>query len=30
MVYVVDDDGRVASMRAYWEPDRTMATFTKA
>ncbi len=29
MVYVVDDDGRVASMRAYWEPDRTMATFTK-
>jgi ketosteroid isomerase-like protein len=30
MVYVVHDDGRVASMRAYWEPDRTMATFTKA
>ncbi len=30
MVYVVRDDGRVASMRAYWEPDRTMATFTKA
>ena len=29
MVYVVDDDGRVASMKAYWEPDRTMATFTK-
>ena len=29
MVYVVHDDGRVASMRAYWEPDRTMATFTK-
>jgi ketosteroid isomerase-like protein len=30
MVYVVNDDGRVASMKAYWEPDRTMATFTKA
>ena len=27
MVYTVDDDGRVASMRAYWEPERTMATF---
>jgi steroid Delta-isomerase len=29
MVYVVNDDGRVASMKAYWEPDRTMATFTR-
>lgn len=29
MVYVVDDDGRVTSMRAFWEPERTMATFTK-
>ena len=29
MVYVVRDDGRVTSMRAYWEPDRTMATITK-
>jgi hypothetical protein len=27
MVYVVDDEGRVASMKAYWEPDRTMASF---
>ena len=27
MVYVVNDDGRVASMKAYWEPDRTMASF---
>lgn len=27
MVYVVDDDGRVTSMRAYWEPDRAMATY---
>ncbi|CAM3323700.1 nuclear transport factor 2 family protein [Nocardioides dubius] len=30
MVYVVDDEGRVASMRAFWEPERTMATFTSA
>ena len=30
MVYVVDDDGRVASMKAYWEPERTMASFTQA
>jgi len=30
MVYVVHDDGRVRSMKAYWEPDRTMASFTAA
>ena len=30
MVYVVNDDGRVASMKAYWEPDRTMASFQPA
>ena len=30
MVYVVDDDGRVRSMRAFWEPDRTMASFRRA
>jgi steroid Delta-isomerase len=30
MVYVVNDDGRVASMKAYWEPDRTMASFQHA
>ena len=30
MVYVVDDDGRVSSMKAYWEPDRTMASFRHA
>jgi len=30
MVYVVDDDGLVSSMKAYWEPDRTMASFTHA
>lgn len=29
MVYVVDDDGRVSSMKAFWEPERTMASFTK-
>ncbi len=28
MVYVVNDDGTVASMKAYWEPERTMASFT--
>ena len=26
MVYTVADDGRVTSMRAYWEPDRAIAT----
>ena len=30
MVYVVDGDGRVTSMKAFWEPDRTMASFTRA
>ncbi len=30
MVYVVHEDGRVASMKAYWEPDRTMASFRSA
>ena len=30
MVYVVHDDGRVASMKAFWEPNRTMASFTSA
>jgi ketosteroid isomerase-like protein len=29
MVYVVDEDGRVTSMKAFWEPERTMASFTK-
>ena len=29
MVYAVNDDGRVASMKAYWEPERAMASFTK-
>ena len=30
MVYVVDGDGRVNSMKAFWEPDRTMASFRHA
>ncbi|MDR7085335.1 ketosteroid isomerase-like protein [Aeromicrobium panaciterrae] len=30
MVYVINDDGRVASMKAFWEPNRTMASFTSA
>jgi steroid delta-isomerase len=30
MVYVVHDDGLVASMKAFWEPERTMASFTHA
>ena len=29
MVYTVDEEGRVASMRAYWEPERAMATYRK-
>lgn len=29
MVYVVDEAGQVLSMRAFWEPERTMASFTK-
>jgi ketosteroid isomerase-like protein len=29
MVYTVDAEGRVASMRAFWEPDRAMATYRK-
>ena len=30
MVYVINDDGRVVSMKAFWEPDRTMASFVSA
>ena len=29
MVYTVDDAGLVVSMRAFWEPDRAMATYRK-
>lgn len=27
-VYTVDSAGKIASLRAYWEPDRAMATVT--
>ena len=30
MVYTVNDDGRVSSMKAYWEPERAMASFVSA
>jgi len=29
MVYTINEDGLVQSMRAYWEPDRAMATARK-
>ena len=29
MVYRVGDDGRVASMQAFWEPERAMGTYQK-
>ncbi|GAB2865962.1 nuclear transport factor 2 family protein [Nocardioides pacificus] len=29
MVYTVDEAGQVASMRAFWEPERAMATARK-
>lgn len=29
MIYEVHDDGSVKSMKAYWEPDRAMATMRK-
>lgn len=29
MVYTVDEAGKVASMRAFWEPERVMATARK-
>jgi ketosteroid isomerase-like protein len=28
LVYTVDDDGLITSLRAYWEPDRALATIT--
>ena len=30
MVYVVNDAGLITSMKAFWEPDRTFATFQAA
>jgi steroid delta-isomerase len=29
MLYTVDDDGLLTSIRGYWEPDRAMATITR-
>ena len=29
MIYSVNDAGLVQSMRAYWEPERAMATYRK-
>jgi ketosteroid isomerase-like protein len=29
MVYVIDDAGLITSMKAFWEPDRTFATFQR-
>ncbi|TMQ96749.1 nuclear transport factor 2 family protein [Actinomadura soli] len=28
LVYTVDEDGLITSLRAHWEPDRAMATLT--
>ena len=28
VIYTVDGDGRITSIRAHWEPDRAMATLT--
>lgn len=28
LVYTVDDDDKITSLRAYWEPDRAMATIS--
>ncbi len=30
IVYTVDGQGRITSIRAHWEPDRAMATLTSA
>jgi ketosteroid isomerase-like protein len=30
MVYVIDGDGRITSMKAFWEPDRTLRSFRPA
>lgn len=27
-IYTVDDEGKITSLRAHWEPDRAMATIT--
>ncbi len=28
VIYTVDDQGRLTSIRAHWEPDRAMAALT--
>ncbi len=28
MIYTINDDGLITSIRGYWEPDRAMATIT--
>ena len=28
-LYTVDEDGLITSIRAYWEPERAMATLTR-
>jgi ketosteroid isomerase-like protein len=30
LIYTVDDDGLITSLRAHWEPDRALATITKS
>jgi ketosteroid isomerase-like protein len=29
MIYTVDDEGRLTSIRGYWEPSRALATITR-
>lgn len=29
LIYTVDDDGLITSIRAHWEPDRAMATISR-
>jgi steroid delta-isomerase len=29
MIYTLDDDGLISSIRGHWEPERAMATITR-
>jgi hypothetical protein len=29
LIYTVDEEGLITSLRAHWEPDRSLATITK-
>jgi hypothetical protein len=29
VIYTVDEDGLITSIRAHWEPERAMATLTR-